>query len=379
MKIKIVPHGRQYSEAVESFNQRLRDGGSKWGFYVHHECDWIPQDGRRRVWRDFFLAVEENGTVRGGFALKPQPWYINGTEQTVADWQGPFSEGELSPEYAALGLRMIREMQKRQPMVYSWGHGGADSPVLQLAHKMGWLVHGSPLMLYVNKPFRFLRYNAFLRRKRAIRVALDILALSGVGALGLHLLQAALASSSRLRHGVKLGRCIRASQFERFESWADDLWEGCKVRYGALAVRDANIMNTLLPVGGWPNALKLRVEEGKSLLGWVVVMDTSMKGDSRFGDLRLGSIIDCLAAPEHCAAVVSAAKNFLCDRGVDLIVSNQTHAAWIEGFTCSGFMRMDDKRFMACSPALSEALLPHETTLRGLHLTNLDGHGPHML
>lgn len=380
MKIRIVPHGSEYSDAVEAFNRRLREGGSRWGFYTRHECDWIPHREKSRVWRDFYLAVSEDGAVRGGFALKPQAWFIRGSNHTVADWQGPFSEGEISPQHAALGLRMVRDMQKKEPLLYSWGHGGQGAPVLQMVRKMGWFVHGSPLLLHIRRPYRFLRKNGALRRSPMLRLALDLTAFSGVGPLALSALMSAQAAFRRRRYGTGVAsEPVSVSEFDRFGPWADALWDRCKSRYEALAVRDADIMNTLLPAGGWPNAIKLKVEQGGEVIGWVAVMDTAMKGDSRFGDLRLGSVIDCLALPEHGFAVTRAAKKYLCDRNVDLIVSNQTHPAWIKGFESNGFLRIENMRFMACSPALSDALSPHATTLQGLHLTNLDGHGPHQM
>jgi hypothetical protein len=380
MKIRIVPHGSQYSEAVEAFNRRLRDGGSRWGFYTHHECDWIPRREGFRVWRDFYLAVAEDGMVRGAFALKPQGWYIRGKEQTVADWQGPFSEGEIAPQHAALGLRMVREMQKKEPLLYSWGHGGRDVPILQLVRKMGWFVHGSPLMLHINNPFRFLRRNGALRRSAAMRWLLDLAAFSGLGPLALSALMFGQTALGRLRQGpgIATGE-VNLTEVEHFGAWADELWERCKSRYEALAVRDAGAMNALLPEGRWPKAIKLKVEQSGEVIGWAAVMDTSMKGDARFGDLRLGSVIDCFAAPEHAQTVISCAKKYLCDRGVDLIISNQTHLGWISGFERNGFLRIANMRYMACSPALSDALAPHDTTLGGLHLTNLDGHGPHQM
>lgn len=380
MKIRIVSHEQQYSEAVEAFNRRLSEGGSQWGFYTQPECTWIPHHAKARVWRDFYLAIADDGLVRGGFALKPQPWCIHGSEHTVADWQGPFSEGEIAPQHAALGLRMFREMQKREPLLYSWGHGGRDAPVLQLIRKMGWFVHGTPLMLHIHHPYRFLRKNGSLRRSPALRMLLDFLAFSGLGSLGLTMLMSAQGWISRFRRrSIRTGGPVRTTEFEHFDAWADELWDRCKPHYAALAVRDAGIMNTLLPQGTWPKAIKLKVTRGSEVIGWAAVMDTTMKGDPRFGDLRLGSVIDCLAAPEHCFAVVQAAKQYLCDRGTDLIISNQTHDAWIAGFESNGFMNIPNMRFMACSPAFSLALEPHEVTLKGLHLTNLDGHGPHQM
>jgi hypothetical protein len=121
------------------------------------------------------------------------------------------------------------------------------------------------------------------------------------------------------------------------------------------------------------------VREGERTLGWVVVMDNSLRDDPRFGRMRVGSVIDCLARPEDAPAVIRAATDFLLDRGVDMIGSNQAHPEWVRAFEANGFLSLPNRRYFAISPALFEALSPLESVGRGLHLTNLDGHGPHGL
>ena len=71
------------------------------------------------------------------------------------------------------------------------------------------------------------------------------------------------------------------------------------------------------------------------------------------------------------------AKRFLRGRGVDIICSNQSHPQWVEAFAASGFAILPARRYFAASPALQKALEPFSDTQKGLHLTNLDGHGPH--
>ena len=143
-----------------------------------------------------------------------------------------------------------------------------------------------------------------------------------------------------------------------------------------LATRDGATMNALLAPGRWPPAHKLRVVRDGRTLGWAAVMDTSMRDDERFGSLRVGSVVDALADPEDAEAVVGAAFRFLRARGVDLVVSNQSHPAWIAGFEAHGFQAIPDRRVFASSPELAKALEPWDEVRRGLHLTNLDGHGP---
>jgi hypothetical protein len=371
--VRIVRHAEAWRHAVIEYNERVRPRGG-WTFYADPECDWLPQAANARVWREYHLAVDAGGAVRGGFALKPQPWLINGQLATVADYMGPMSEGAVEVRWRPLALRMVREMMQRQPLLYSWGHGRFPGPMVEILPRLGWLVHQTPLCVYVHRPFRFLRESRYLRTSLPRALALDALAFSGLGAAGFAAYQRGRAVGTAWAQ-----RGVDGEEFASFESWADALWEGCRSHYAALAVRDAEIMNALLPSGRWPKAMRLRVRRAGETIGWAAVMDTQFERDERFGALRVGSVIDCLALPRDSAAVVLAAKRFLLERRVDLIVSNQSHPAWVAAFAACGFLVAPERRLFAASPALRERLQPWTEVQRGLHLTNLDGHGPHLL
>ena len=373
MSIRVVPHCEELREAVESFNSRMRAGGSPWGFYVDPEPNWIPKRPGQNVWREYHVAVDEQQAVHGGFTLKPQDWRIRGETKIVTDWQGPVSEGGVNPEHASLAIRLVREMISKRPALFSWGHGGNDQPLVQMLGKMSWLMHETPFCLLVLKPTRFLRLNAYLRTSAIRRAALNLLAYCGAGFVGIRLLHALLRLKARRRFGAT------ALEVTEFGSWADDLWERCKDRYAAIAVRDSASMNVLAPVGGWPKVIRLKVERSGNAIGWALVMDTRMHGDARFGGLRVGSIVDCLADPADAGDVVSAATAFLRRREVDIIVSNQAHPGWICGFAENGYLVLPRRRLFVASPELQRMLEPFADTARGLHLTNMDGHGPHLL
>lgn len=371
MGIRIVPHAAEWREAVEAFNRRLRAGGSTWAFYPDPEPKWLAPRPGQNVWREFYLAVDEGNAVRGGFGLKPQDWRVRGRTVVVTDWQGPFSEGSVDPRFGTLAMRFIREMVARRPALYSWGHGGNEAPMVQILKRMNWLVHDTPFCLLVLRPFRFLRLNAYLRTTAARRAALDALAFSGTGALGFPLLHAA----QRLRHA----RRFDASTVEvaEFGPWADALWERCRDRYAAIGTRDAASMNAMTPAGKWPPVTRLRVERAGETIGWALVLATRMHADHRFGDLHVGSIVDCLAEPQDAGEVVHAATAWLRRRGVDIVGSNQAHPDWTRGFAQNGYLVLRDRRMFVASPKLRELLEPFEETAKGLHLTNMDGHGPH--
>jgi hypothetical protein len=372
MGIEVVAYTPDRVEAVLAFNKRMRDGGTRWGWYEQHEDGWLPRRDGIRVWREHYLALEDGTEVRGAYALKPQEWHIHGKPVLVTDWQGPVSEGLLSRKYNTLGLRLIRDMLKRYPLLYSWGHGGDEASMLQMLRSLKWLIHPTPFCLRVLRPARFLRLNRYLRDSAGRRLGQDLLAYSGAGWLGFKLLHGALS----LRGGGAGAPC-ETEVVEDFGDWADALWERCSPAYSAIGLRDATTMNALLPPGSWPACFRLRIRREGRDLGWVAVMDNALHDDARFGDLRVGSVIDCLAHPDDAPAIIGAAHRFLAARGVDLIASNQSHPRWAAAFEANGYLLLPGRRYFAASPELQKALAPFDETQQGLHLTNLDGHGPH--
>lgn len=376
MAITIVPHGPEHVEAIRAFNLRMREGGTKWGWYEDPVPSWIPPSPGQRVWREYYVAIEDKDTVRGAYALKPQEWWVNGRTTLVTDWQGPFSEGAYDRKYNMLGLRLLRDMLKKRPLLYSWGHGGYEESLPKMLRSLNWLMHDTPFCLRILHPQAFLRKNAYLRRDVRQRLALDLLANTGLGWLGTKALFFALSAS---RPRLRRAKTVREEAVSTFGGWADELWHRCREAYRAIAIRDAATMNVLVPDKGWPPGLRLKVSRNGALVGWAVVMDTQMSGDGRFGDLRVGSIVDCFALPEGAGDVIASAVRFLTERGVDIIVSNQSHPAWIEAFAGSGFVVLRRRRIFAASPDLQRALEPFDETKRGLHLTNMDGHGPHAM
>jgi len=372
MPIKIIPHAPEWTEAVLAFNRRMADGGSPWGFYPEPVPDWIPRVEGAPAWREYHLAVEDERDVRAGYALKPQLWRIGGKDDWVTDWQGPFTEAAIDPRYSALGLRIIRDMLRKYPLLFSFGHGGNDEPIVRLLRSMGWTLQGTPICIRVLRPFRFLRGNRYLRRTRGQRVLSALLAYSGAGWIGTHVLQ----GLRRLRYHPRRFRS-RARVVDSFGDWADDLWAAHKDEYACLAYRNRAMMNALLPSHGWPGGTRLLIEQDDKVIGWAVVYCKQMEGDHRFGDLRVGLVADCFGAPAAAPEIVAAAHGYLKGLKPDLIVSNQAHPSWVAGFAANGFVVLRNKRLFAISPQLKERLEPFEKTAQGLHLTNLDGHGPH--
>jgi hypothetical protein len=63
-------------------------------------------------------------------------------------------------------------------------------------------------------------------------------------------------------------------------------------------------------------------------------------------------------------------------RGVDMIVSNQSHAAWCIALQNAGFISGPSRFRLAASRELAELLDPLQTAMRHIHLNRGDGDGP---
>ena len=372
MTIKIVPQTLELEDAVLEFNKRMHEGGSPWGFYSRPDDRWLPRVPGAKTWREYYLALEDEQYVRGAYALKPQQWLVRGKLEWVCDWQGPFSEGAINPKYATLGLRFVRDMLKKYPLLFSVGHGGVDEPMVKLLRSLGWTLHGMPFCVHILRPFRFIRQNGYLRGTARNRLLLDALAWSGAAGA---LVPLAHWATSVLEGGA--GKTAEAVLVDEFGDWADRLWELNQAQYTCLAVRDSSMMNSLIPKSGLQGAERLQILRGGEVIGWAVVHHRETTTDARFGSLAVGLISDCFGSVNDAPEIIGAAHRYLQRKNVDLIYSNQSHPQWVRAFRRCGYLTLQNRRLFACSPDLSRMLDPLATTANGLHLTNMDGHGPH--
>ena len=270
-----------------------------------------------------------------------------------------------------IGVQLLRDAVARQPLLFGLGMGGYDEAVARLLKGAGWSMFSIPFFFRIVHPSAFLRNVTYLRRRGAtVRCALDALALTGLGWLGIHGLQAFA------RRRPPLDPAIAAEPVAEFSDWADELWENCKDEYGMSAVRDAETLRILYPKND-PRFIRLKVTEQSRPIGWAVLLRTRRSpSHKQFGNMRLGSIVDCLAATTETLKVVDAAGRFLESQGVDLIVSNQSHAAWAAASGRPAFCKAPPTSSFASSRDLAELLDQQGVRHEDLHFNRGDGDGP---
>jgi len=368
MATRIQPYTEDRVPAVKEFNRRLRAGGVSFQFPEEHFSSRLPKLGDRTVYQEYFLAVEGD-QVRGGYILKHQNFSFGGRILPAAFYRLAISEGAINRRYGMVALQLLRDALQKQPRLIALGMGGIAQPIAKLLQGSGWSLYPVAFHFQAVRAFRFLRGLSYLRTRPHRRWLLDLLAMTGVGCIGLHAVQRALRLAARRSDPAELEIA------PRFDAWAEELWVACKDHYRMIAARDPATLNALYPEAN-DRYIRLKVMRKGAVVGWAVVLDTQMSGHKQFGNLRVGSIADVLARPEESTEVVRTTSLFLRRRGVDLIVSNQCHRAWSRALRDAGFLQGPSNFILGLSPAVAELVAPARDNVPHVHFNRGDGDGP---
>src|SRR4051794_10126358 len=127
MAIAIQPFTPQWIPAVAAFNQRLAGGGipPEFQFPESDVPAWLPKLPGRRIYQEFHLATDDRA-IRGAYILKFQDFFVGGRTLPIAYYHLPISEGIVNRSYSTVGVQMIRNALKTQPLLFCLGMGGFD-------------------------------------------------------------------------------------------------------------------------------------------------------------------------------------------------------------------------------------------------------------
>jgi len=373
MTIRVIEYAEEWSDALAAFNARLAAGGSKICFSPPADRDVAVPTFHQGLKETRYVALEEGSAggsaVRGAYVLKSQDFWISGDVIPVADISLPVSEAIVDRSYSHVAMALLFNAQKRQPMLYGLGMGGFKEPVARLFKAAGWQLFSVPFYFQIIRPFAFFRNIAYLRNTIVRRIACDILAYSGLGCL-------AVAAAKFLHpRRVPLRESVAAEVVDDFGPWADEVWEEGKAHYGLCSLRDAATLRKMYPPQV-PNCVRLKISAEGRPIGWSVLLNTALAGHAHFGNLRLGSIVDCFAMPENAAYVLDRSREYLVRQGVDLIVSNQSHRVWRKAFPLCGFVTGPSNFLFASSKALTKSMQEERIFPDDVHVNRGDGDGP---
>ncbi len=247
--------------------------------------------------------------------------------------------------------------------------GSQDSKLVKLLTAAGWEHQVTPFYFGIKAPNRFARNIRLPQRpylQAAMRVA-GTLRLAGAGLRLLNIWRGGPAAAPALEATTEV--------VPRFGEFADELFAAHASGYALLGDRSSAALNAWYSEAN-PVLLRLLVKEAGQVVGWAVVLDTQMRGQKYFGDLRVGTLVDGFARPGRAELVVRAADRFMEQRGVDLVLSNQLHPEWCDALTGAGYRQGPSNFFFYYSRELAERLATQSDWPRRVHINRGDGDGP---
>ncbi|MCE5303094.1 MAG: hypothetical protein LLF97_08305 [Planctomycetaceae bacterium] len=374
MSIRIVPYTAEHEEAVRAFNARIAAvpmDRSRFStrFPESHVPDWLPPRPNCEIYQEYFVAVDGQSAVRGGYILKHQPFVLHGERLELTDYQLPISEGLIDRQYASVAVSVYMDALRRRPdSLWGLGGGGRNGANPRFLLHANWQMAIVPFWFRVVRPNAFLQNIAFLRTSSVRRGLLDALRHTGAGWLGVKTLQT-------LQSTRRPGTNVTCETVAEFSDWVDDIWRRSASDYSLIAVRDRPILDALYPAKAF-RFIRLKIKRGGHVIGWAVLLNTPMSEHRHFGNMQVGTIVDCLARSEDAGDVVACARDVLESDGVDLIVSNQSNRAWCRALREGGFMEGPSNLPFLASPKLAARLQPLEENVAAFHFNRGDGDGP---
>jgi hypothetical protein len=366
--MEIIPYSTAHREAVDRMNAKLSAAGSEWRFPAE---DPPVGDEQLPVWTESFVAVQGEEAY-GGYILKHQRFFIRGRPLELGDLQLPLSLGQVDSAFSHVSAALLIDVLRRSPHCYALGLGSEETQFAKLLAAAGWRHVVVPFYFSVKSTNRFARNIRLPSGRARLQMVLRVLGHLRLAGAALRLRQS-LHSRSRSDSGRATNELAR--QVPRFDDFASELFLEHASSYSLVGDRRAAALSCLYPEEE-ARFIRLAVERDGRAIGWAVLLDTRMSDDKYFGDMRVGSLVDCFAAPSDAPAVVATADDFLTGRGVDLVASNQLHPSWCEALEGAGYQQGPSNFYFYFSEALAEELAGVPDWQRGVHMNRGDGEGP---
>ena len=362
MPLRFEVFGEQHLPAVQAFNQRMKAGKAASDFLLPTSLE-APrtEPGDPIQWTRY--VVLDGDAVRGGLLEMQQPGWLNRESVRAMNFQSPLSEGIIDSKYSIVAMQMVKFMQKQADAAFMVGMGAADRPLPKLLVASGWSVRPVPFLFRVHRAGKFLSELPMLRSSAAKRVAAKAARLTGLGAAALAMKQRPKASV----HGT-------VRQVDGWGDWADEIWKRCRDHCSFAVLRNRETLESLYPQSD-PRTKILLIERHGRAVGWSVYFNAPMINHHHFGNLQVGSILDCMADSDAMASTAILTNRELAAQGVDLVLVNHSHTEWIGAFRAAGFLSGPSNYMLAMSKRLTQAV---QTVSRGenrVHVTRGDGDG----
>jgi hypothetical protein len=369
MPVEIVKYTEKHIDSVIAFNQRLKEGGSSWGFFDSNIPDWVPlhNKGDSEIWNEHFLAIDEDEIVRGGYVFKSQPMQLLSQPTTVSSWQGPVTEGLINNKYNTVVISILMQMTRQNQNLFCWG---ASNKLSKLLETLKWHCIKAPFLIHISNTNNFLRLFPRIRSDKRLATLASTLANTGIA----FVLNKVLKTFNNIKNSVNTPS-YKTIECTEFGSWADTVWEQAKNQYTFSGIKTSKNLNRILDTNSWPHPKIIRFERDSKTIGWVAYRIKEFIDDPRFGALKVGTILDCLALPNHEHHIIHNTCKHIDSSEVDIICTNLTNKNWVKACSSSGFFSFPS-RFLAFSETLVKQTENLKAFVSHSHITLIDGDGP---
>jgi hypothetical protein len=282
----------------------------------------------------------------------------------------PISEGIIDLKHSLAIVQLIKRALDYQPFMMGVGAGASTSEGHRFFVKLRWRSQSVPFFFYPVKVTKVLRGLRYLKNSSRLRYGALLGAYSSLGAVVSGLLS--------LRRKIASGLSeFEDSVVEGFGEWANNIFYNSVSDYPVAMRSDATSLNIVYP----PNdhryiRLRVRRKGAETDVGWIVVASKQMRGNHYFGDLKVGTLVDGFGRSENAPALVAAGLKRLVSIGVDIIVANFSHVAWVEACRRSGMFSGPSNFQLFVSPKggppLEESCPLHQIHIARGHSDGMD-------
>lgn len=362
MALRFEIFGENHLAAAQAFNQRMTDGHAASDFLLPVALE-TPRTSLDEPIQWTRYVVLDGDFVRGGMLAMDQPGWLNGQATRALNFQSPLSEGIVDAKYSIVAMQMVKFMQKQAGSVFMVGMGAIDRPLPKLLIASGWSVRPVPFLFRVHNAGKFLSELQLLRTSPTKRLGAQVASFTGLGAVALGFKQ---------RQRAAADGTVR--QVTEWGDWADEIWQRCREHCSFAVARDRRTLKSLYPVGD--SRMKILLVERKGQpVGWSVCFNAAMENHRHFGNLQVGSILDCVAVPDAMATTAILTDRAMAAQDADLVLVNHSHSAWVEAFRAAGFLTGPSNYMLAMSKKLTQAIGSAPYGESRVHITRGDGDG----
>ena len=362
MEYSIRENSPEDKDLIEGFNKELNSRGFNFNLPQYNK---ELSNENNFIFERRYILTENSNTIRAGYNLKYQWFKINDDLIQLGYYYNPVTAGLFNKKYNICGILLLNDANKKKTDLFSLGMGGYSEPLPKLLKGMKWELEKIPFFFKVIHPYIFLKNIKYFRNTKLKSALINLVAITGLGWLGIKFIN----FFHYIFYSKNKKNELDVEEIKFVNEDYDELWEKTKNHSSFIAVRNSKYLNTLYSETRF---IKLKFTRNKEMIGWSISLCTKLNNHKQFGNMLLGSIVDCLSLKNYETEIVNKTTEILKKKGSNLIVSNQSHYFWQNAFKKNIFIRGISNFIFASSKSLSDKIKIKNYR----HITRGDGDGP---